>query len=82
MGYRNRYSDLHPWDIMFCDKLEKELLFDLLKLSTTLDIEMLNECCAKTVAKNMIGKTVEEMREYLNEENDYIIWNYYFWQFI
>ena len=43
----------------------------MLKAATFMGIDMLVEATAKTIAKNLIGKTVEQMREYLNEENDY-----------
>ena len=68
---RNRFSELNPYDIKFCDDLDKCLLFELFKASITLQIPMLVESCARCVARNLVGKTPEQMREYLNEENDY-----------
>ncbi|EDR26367.1 glycoprotein FP21 precursor, putative [Entamoeba dispar SAW760] len=71
IGDRDKNADLHPWDVKFCDDLEKDMLFEMLKAATFMNIDMLVEATAKTIAKNLIGKTVEQMREYLNEENDY-----------
>ena len=71
IGDRDKNADLHPWDVKFCDDLEKDVLFEMLKAATFMGIDMLVEATAKTIAKNLIGKTVEQMREYLNEENDY-----------
>ena len=71
IGDRDKNAELHPWDVDFCDKLEKNLLFEMLKAATFMNIDMLVEATAKTIAKNLSGKTVEQMREYLNEENDY-----------
>ncbi|ELP91183.1 glycoprotein FP21 precursor, putative [Entamoeba invadens IP1] len=71
IGDRDKNADLHPWDVKFCESLEKDMLFEMLKAATFMNIDMLVEATAKTIAKNLVGKTVEQMRAYLNEENDY-----------
>ncbi|KAL7712525.1 Skp1 protein [Entamoeba marina] len=64
------FHNEHP--LMYPDfVIEKDMLFEMLKAATFMNIDMLVEATAKTIAKNLIGKTVEQMREYLNEENDY-----------
>ena len=68
---RNRFSELNPYDIKFCDNLDKCLLFELFKAAINLQIPMLVESCARCVARNLVGKTPEQMREYLNEEDEY-----------
>ena len=68
---RNRFSEMNPYDINFCDNLNKCMLFELFKSAIFLQIPMLIESCARCVAKNLVGKSPAEMREYLNEEEEY-----------
>ena len=70
---RNRFSELNPYDVEFCDNLGRCLLFELFKAAISLQIPMLVESCARCVARNLVGKTPEQMREYLNEEDEYTL---------
>ncbi|KAL7722537.1 Skp1 protein [Entamoeba marina] len=70
IGDRDKTGELHPWDEKFCDSLDKDTLFELLRVSNDLDIEMLTECTAKTIAKNISGKTQKELYDFLcNKSN-------------
>ncbi|EDR27811.1 glycoprotein FP21 precursor, putative [Entamoeba dispar SAW760] len=68
---RCRLSKLHPWDIQFCDELEKDTLFGVFHGAIFMQIPMLIESCARCVAKHLVGKSPAEMREYLNEADEY-----------
>ena len=70
LGQRDTQRQLHPYDIEFCSSLTKDELFEMLKISTQLGIDMLVEITAKTITSKLNSMTTEEMRNYLEEEND------------
>ncbi|EKE39513.1 hypothetical protein ENUP19_0337G0025 [Entamoeba nuttalli] len=68
---RSKYAPLQPWDVQFCDELERDVLFQVFRGAIFMQIPMLIESCARSISKHLIGKTADEMREYLNEPNEY-----------
>ena len=68
---RAKDDPLDNWDKEWCDKLEKHLMFEIIKAAAFMQLDILVECTARTIAGHLVGKSVEEMREYLEEPNDY-----------
>lgn len=64
-----REMELDEWDQQFFS-VEKHVLFALLRAANYLNINNLLQYTAKVVARNLEGKTTEEMREYMGIEND------------
>ncbi|KAI1197552.1 s-phase kinase-associated protein 1 [Nemania serpens] len=62
-------SELPAWDVEFLT-LDKEILFQVSNAANYLEIPRLLRYAAATIASNLRGKSTEEMREYLNIEND------------
>ena len=70
LGKRDTQRHLHPYDIEFCKSLSKHDLFSLLKVSTQLSIDMLVEITSKYIASILNTMSTEEMRVYLEEDDD------------
>ncbi|KAI1762356.1 E3 ubiquitin ligase complex SCF subunit sconC [Hypoxylon sp. FL1150] len=63
--------DIPAWDAEFLTFELNEDLFKITLAANYMNIPLLLECCIKTIAKNITGKTTEEIREYLHLENDF-----------
>lgn len=68
-------SEPHGFDAEFIDKYDKkenmQELFNLIYAANYLDNKRLLNLCCKKVAMTIKDKSVEEIREYLNVENDF-----------
>lgn len=62
---------LSEWDNNFFGGLEKHELFRIMNASNYLEIKVLLEFGCKYVAEHIKGKSVEELREYFEQENDF-----------
>ncbi|KAI6083596.1 Skp1 family, dimerization domain-containing protein [Hypoxylon rubiginosum] len=62
--------DIPEWDTKFLD-LEADDLFEITRAANYMNVEPLLEYCVKTIAKNLMGMTTEQMQEYLDIEDDF-----------
>ena len=63
--------DLERFDADFIGGVDQDTLIDLILAANYLDVQRLLDLACKTVADQMRGKTVEEMRAHFNIVNDY-----------
>lgn len=66
-----RIDDIPQWDQNFINQLSRSQVFEMLQACNYLDLPLLLEQLAKTVAGWMKGKTVEEVRAEFGIVNDY-----------
>ncbi|GMR58470.1 hypothetical protein PMAYCL1PPCAC_28665, partial [Pristionchus mayeri] len=67
----NKIEDIPDYDKQKFDAIDKQVLYGLIIASELLDIKGLFDSTCKIVAGKLNGKTVEEMREYLEVECDF-----------
>lgn len=64
IDYQNETCEkIGKWDSTFLDEEDHDTLFSLLLLSNYLEIKDLLGLCCKYIARQIIGKTVEEVEE-------------------
>lgn len=66
-----RLDDLPSWDSRFFSKLSRSQIYEMLHACSNLHVPLLTEMLAKTVADQMKGKSVEEVREEFGIVSDY-----------
>ncbi|RYC55782.1 hypothetical protein CHU98_g10424 [Xylaria longipes] len=65
-----RIEDLPSWDLEFF-KFDKNLLIEVTNASNYLEIPLLLEYLVCVIADRLAGMTTEQMRNFLNIENDF-----------
>lgn len=63
--------DVRHWDEELITSLTDSQLYSLMIACNFLDVKVLTDSCSKIIAFKMIGKSVEEVRDMFEEENDY-----------
>ena len=70
--YYERYAEVtSPWDQRFMDSFDTSTLIELTKAANYLYIADLLDLCCKTIAGQMVGLSVEELRKKFNIKNDF-----------
>ena len=64
-------DEVPPWDAKFFSKLSRPQIYEMLHACSNLQVPLLTEMLAKTVADQMRGKSVEEVREEFGIVSDY-----------
>ncbi|KAF8093913.1 hypothetical protein N665_0374s0005 [Sinapis alba] len=64
-------EELRNWDAEFMKNMDKPTLFDLINAANYLNIKNLFNLTCQTAADMITGKTVDEIRTFLNIENDF-----------
>ena len=59
-----------PWYAEYVN-LDQEILFELILAANFLNIKSLLELCCAKVASSIKGRSIPEIRKYLNIENDF-----------
>lgn len=68
---QQRIKSIPQWDQKFFSKLSKSQIYEMLHACSHLEIPLLTEFLAKTVADQMKGKSVEEVRKEFGIVSDY-----------
>ncbi|KAI1774622.1 E3 ubiquitin ligase complex SCF subunit sconC [Hypoxylon cercidicola] len=63
--------EIPPWDTAFLTFDNKQTIFDVTNAANYMNIETLLDYCIKKVAKSLMGKSTQEMRDCLGIESDY-----------
>ncbi|KAE8785211.1 SKP1-like protein 4 [Hordeum vulgare] len=63
--------ELDRFDADLVSGIDQDTLFDLLIAANYLEVQGLLDLACKTVAGQLVGKTVEDMRKHFNIVNDY-----------
>lgn len=66
-----RLDEVPAWDARFFSKLSRPQIYEMLHACSNLHVPLLTEMLAKTVADQMRGKSVEEVREEFGIVSDY-----------
>lgn len=68
----DKYDDfeMSPWDAEFVSTIDKDTFFKLMMAANFLDIQGLLDLLSRIIADNMESKTVEEIRNEYDIEND------------
>lgn len=70
--YYERYAEvISPWDQKFMEAFDIPTLIELTKAANYLYIADLLDLCCKTIAGEMVGLSVEELRLKFNIKNDF-----------
>ncbi|GAP86302.1 putative E3 ubiquitin ligase complex SCF subunit sconC [Rosellinia necatrix] len=65
-----KIPELSEWDAAYLD-VDKDTLFQIANAANYLEIPLLLKYAVNMVASRLVGKTTEEMREFLNIESDF-----------
>jgi len=64
-------GEISPWDAKFLEPLDQSTLFDVILAANYLDLKGLLDVACQKVANTIKSKSVEEVREMLELENDF-----------
>lgn len=68
---KQRDAAIEPWDTKFCQRMDKDMLFDVLLTANYLDISELKKLCCRFIGLMIKGKTPQEIRDLFGIENDF-----------
>ncbi|CAG8660449.1 6674_t:CDS:2, partial [Cetraspora pellucida] len=68
---RRRNTVIDDWDQNFLNRVDQDMLFDIILAANYLDIKLLLDIGCKTVANMIKGKSPEELRSSFNIVNDF-----------